>query len=67
MSDEILAACIPLPEVLPEYQKQGIGRELPGRMLARLKDLYMVDLMCDPERETFYEHLGIQRGTGMRR
>lgn len=66
ISDGVLAAYIPLLEVLLEYQGQGIGSELLRRMLARLADLYMVDLTCDPERESFYEQLEMKPGTGMR-
>jgi ribosomal protein S18 acetylase RimI-like enzyme len=41
---------LPLLEVLPEYQGQGVGTELVRRLLARLDSLYMVDLCCDAER-----------------
>ena len=36
VSDNCLSAYIPLLEVLPKYQKQGIGAELVKRMLAML-------------------------------
>ncbi len=54
ISDGVLSAFIPLLEVLPDYQRQGIGSELVRRMLAELESFYMVDLVCDPELEPFY-------------
>jgi ribosomal protein S18 acetylase RimI-like enzyme len=42
ISDGVLSAYIPLLEVLPEYQGQGIGRELVRRMLDQLQDYYMI-------------------------
>ena len=65
ITDKILSAYIPLLEVLPEYQKQGIGLELMRRMLEKLKNLYMVDLLCDEELQSFYAKLGMKRAQGM--
>lgn len=65
ISDRVLSAYIPLLEVLPENQKQGIGLELTRRMLVKLKDLYMVDLLCDEELQSFYAKLGMKRAQGM--
>lgn len=59
VGDGVLAASIPLLEVLPEYQGRGIGTELVRRMLARLRDRYMVDLVCDEDVVPFYERLGL--------
>ena len=53
ISDGVVSAFIPLLEVLPERRGEGIGTELMRRLLAELEDLYMVDLMCDPELEPF--------------
>lgn len=65
ITDGVLAAYIPLLEVLPAWQGQGIGRELVERMLDRLRDLYMIDLLCDEEMQPFYGRLGFQRSPGM--
>ena len=65
VSDRILAAYIPLLEVLPAYQGRGIGSQLVRRMLQRLEHLYMIDLVCDPELEPFYEGLGMRRMPAM--
>jgi GNAT superfamily N-acetyltransferase len=68
-SDGVLSACIPLLEVLPERQGEGIGSELMRRMLARLEHLYMVDLSCDADLEGFYMRFGLSvldRGMGIR-
>jgi GNAT superfamily N-acetyltransferase len=70
ISDGVLSACIPLLEVVPGYQGQGIGTELMRRLLAELESLYMVDLSCDAELEPFYTRFGFQvlpRGMGLRR
>jgi ribosomal protein S18 acetylase RimI-like enzyme len=67
ISDGVLSAYIPLLEVLPEYQDRGIGSELVRRMLDMLADVYMVDLLCDPELQPYYERLGMRRAVGMLR
>jgi len=61
ISDGVLSASIPLLEVLPEYQGEGIGSELVRRLLAALDGLYMIDLSCDAELEPFYARLGFRR------
>ncbi|TFE01868.1 GNAT family N-acetyltransferase [Jeotgalibacillus sp. R-1-5s-1] len=65
ISDGILSAYIPLLEVLPDYKKQGIGKELVKRMLDELDDLYMIDLMCDEELQDYYDAFDLKRSTGM--
>lgn len=65
VSDGLLAASIPLVEVLPGWHERGIGTELLERLLAQLGHLYMVDLTCDADVAPFYEQLGFVRGTAM--
>ena len=65
VSDGVLCAYLPLLEVLPDYQGRGIGTELLRRMLTRLDGLYMIDLMCDPELQPYYERVGMKQATGM--
>jgi len=65
ISDGLLCAYIPLLEVLPACQGQGIGTGLMRQMLDRLRVLYMIDLLCDPAMQTFYIHLGMRPATGM--
>ncbi|GIO32366.1 hypothetical protein J2TS6_35070 [Paenibacillus albilobatus] len=45
LSDRVLTAYIPLLEVVPAYQKRGIGKELTRRMLDKLQGIYMVDFV----------------------
>jgi len=65
ITDGILMAYIPLLEVLPVYQRQGIGSGLVRRMLARPGDIYMIDLLCDPDVQPFYARCGMHPSTGM--
>lgn len=65
LTDGVLAAYIPLLEVLPAYQRQGIGSELVRRLLEQLKDIYMIDLLCDSSVQPFYARLGLRPATGM--
>ena len=70
ISDGVVSAYVPLLEVLPAYQSQGIGAELMKRLLARLEQLYMVDLCCDAHLESYYARFGfrvLERGMGLRR
>jgi len=57
ISDGVLCAFVPLLEVAPAYQGRGIGQELAQRMLRKLGDFYAVDLLCDPELQSFYARL----------
>ena len=65
LSDGVGCAFIPLLEVLPEYQKQGIGKELVRRMLDILKDIYAIDLICDEDVQGFYERFGMIKLSAM--
>ncbi|MHC4081382.1 MAG: GNAT family N-acetyltransferase [Planctomycetota bacterium] len=67
ISDGVLSAYIPLLEVLPDHRGQGIGHELLRRMLLRLDDLYMIDLICDARLQHFYQSVGMEPATGMMR
>ena len=64
ISDGVMSAYIPLLEVLPEYQGRGIGSELVRRMLDSLKDLYMVDVLCDGHLQEYYARFGMRSATG---
>lgn len=65
ITDGVLAAYIPFLEVLPEYQHRGIGQTLVRRILARLQDLYMIDLLCDEDMQSFYERFEMYPAVGM--
>lgn len=65
ISDGVLSAYIPLLEVLPEFQNKGIGGELVKRMLNELGEIYMIDLLCDENLQTYYEKFGMFKSTGM--
>lgn len=65
ISDGVLSAYIPFLEVLPPFQKQGIGRKLVELMLQELSDMYMIDLICDENLQGYYEQLGLLKAKGM--
>jgi GNAT superfamily N-acetyltransferase len=65
ISDGVSCAYIPHLEILPGYQGQGIGTELVRQMLTNLRHLYMIDLVCDPPLQPFYERLGMRPVRGM--
>ena len=65
ISDGLLAAYIPLVEVLPGWHERGIGTELMNILVDQLRHLYMVDLACEPELQPFYEKLGMRAATAM--
>ena len=65
ITDGVLAAYIPHLEVLAAYRGQGIGSELVRRMLDGAGAHYMIDLMCDPDVQPFYERFGMMRYSGM--
>jgi len=67
ITDNVLACYIPLLEVLPEYQKQGIGGELVRRLLDKFRDFYMVDLVCAKDKVLFYEKFGLREDIAMTR
>lgn len=65
VSDKVLSAYIPFLEVLREYQCKGIGSELVKRMMDKLKDYYMIDLVCDENRQMFYTKFGFKKYSAM--
>lgn len=65
ISDGVLSAYIPLLEVLPAYRGQGIGSELVKRLLDQLRHLYMIDVICDPDVQPFYERAGLRPYSAM--
>jgi ribosomal protein S18 acetylase RimI-like enzyme len=65
ITDGVLAAYIPLLEVLPPYRDQGIGSELLRRMLNHLERYGVVDLLCDLELQPWYRRFGMHPASGM--
>jgi predicted N-acetyltransferase YhbS len=65
ITDGVLAAYIPLLEVLPEYQGRGIGKTLVRMLLKRLDGIYMIDLLCNPDLQPFYSEFGMRAMSGM--
>ena len=67
VTDGLIAAYITLLEVLPRYQRRGIGTELLRRMLQALGPLYMIDALCDEKVLPFYERAGFTPGVAVAR
>jgi ribosomal protein S18 acetylase RimI-like enzyme len=65
ITDGVLSAYIPLLEVLPTYQRRGIGRALVQQILEQLRTVYAIDLLCDVDVQPFYARLGFRPFTGM--
>jgi len=65
VGDGVVSAFIPLLEVLPGYQRGGIGTELVRRALELVRGRYAIDLCCDEELVPFYERFGMERVTAM--
>jgi len=65
LSDGINSSFIPLLEVLPVYQKRGIGTELMCKILQKLDDITNVDLTCDIAVQSFYERFNMLKSSGM--
>lgn len=65
LSDEVLTVYISLLEVLPEFQKRGIGKNLVSKMLELTKDFYMIDLVCDENLVDFYDRFGMKKQIAM--
>lgn len=65
VSDRVMTAYIPLLEVRPGYQGQGVGTRLVQQMLKQTGHLHMVDLLCDQPLQPFYQRLGMHQATGM--
>ena len=65
ITDDVLAAFIPLLEVVPEWRGRGIGTALMRRMLEHLAPFPDIDLACDPDLQPFYARFGMKPGVGM--
>ena len=64
MDDGIMTAYIQYVLVDPEYQGQGIGRQLLNMVKDRYSDFMRIVLVAYNDRVTFYETCGFGRGEG---
>lgn len=65
ITDHVLSAYIPFLEVDKSYQKQGIGTLLLQKILEQIGDLYMIDLIADKDKASFYEKAGLKSWNAM--
>lgn len=64
LDDSIMTAYIHYLLVDPEYQGNGIGRELTRQVLDRYKDYLRILLVSYEDGVAFYESLGFKTGHG---
>lgn len=67
ITDGVLAAYIPLLEVRPAWEGDGIGSRLVEEVCADLDHVYMIDAVCDDDVAGFYRQLGFDQLAGMAR
>jgi ribosomal protein S18 acetylase RimI-like enzyme len=65
LSDQVLTVYISLLEVLPAFQKMGIGKVLMSKMLELTKNFYMIDLVCDENLSDFYTKFAMKKQIAM--
>ena len=65
LSDRVQFAFIPMLEVLPDYQRNEIGRNLMRKMLKQLEHIGCIDLTCDIDMQDFYAQFGMVKSKGM--
>ena len=61
ISDGHLVTYFPHMLVLPEFQRQGVGRQLMAAMLERYRDFHQLMLTADGDAVAFYEAMGFTR------
>lgn len=64
MDDGIMTAYIQYVLVDPEYQGQGIGRQLLEMVKERYRDYLRIVIVAYNDRVSFYEGSGFSRGEG---
>lgn len=65
VGDGVLAAYIPLLEVLPTHRGRGLGTNLVEALIDSVSPCYMLDVACDDDVVPFYERLGFTRTNAM--
>jgi N-acetylglutamate synthase-like GNAT family acetyltransferase len=60
ISDHRLHAYIDDVVIHPDYQRQGVGRELLANLLAALQHIETITLFCQPELLEFYRQSGFR-------
>jgi GNAT superfamily N-acetyltransferase len=60
ISDHRLHAYIDDVVVHPDYQRQGVGRELLAKLLPALQHIETITLFCQPELLDFYRRSGFR-------
>ncbi|GHO98217.1 N-acetyltransferase [Reticulibacter mediterranei] len=60
ISDHRLHAYIDDVMVHPDYQRQGVGRQMLTKLLAALQHIETITLFCQPELREFYRQSGFR-------
>ena len=61
ISDRSLVVYYPHMLVLPEYQRQGVGREMMKRLMSRYRGFHQHMLVADAKATRFYKACGFER------
>ena len=64
ISDGFMVAYFPYLVVLPEYQRQGIGKEIVTRLLKQYEDFHQLALIADGKAIKFYKRMGFEPAGG---
>ena len=64
LDDGVLTAYVHFLLVHPDYQSQGIGKELMRRMIAQYQDVLRMVLTADDSEAEFYQKMGLRPSQG---
>lgn len=65
LTDGFYIAYVPLLEVLPEFQRRGIGGALVSALKERYEGFYKIDVLCDLKAVLFYQQFNFQWVNGV--
>lgn len=64
LDDGVMTAYVHFLLVHPEYQQQGVGKELMRRIMERYQDILRMVLISDDQEADFYQKMGLRASEG---